>query len=117
MILIKTVGVVLIPYTKGKIFLRCTNFDNTIEKSFKAKYVISIIFLPFCQIYKKVVLRLSEHGDIIETQTIITRNITQTFSPSKFFSKFGLCREYRNSAKLPAKYAFLQDLRTSHSKL
>ena len=25
---------------------------------------------PFCQFYKKVVLRLSEHGDVIETQTI-----------------------------------------------
>jgi len=25
---------------------------------------------PFCQIYKKVVLRVSEHDDVIETQTI-----------------------------------------------
>jgi len=31
-------------------------------------YVISKICLPFCQSYKKVVLRLSEHGDAIETQ-------------------------------------------------
>ena len=29
------------------------------------------ICLPFCQFYKKVVLGLSEHGDVIETQTII----------------------------------------------
>jgi len=25
---------------------------------------------PVCQFYKKVVLRFSEHGDIIETQTM-----------------------------------------------
>jgi len=25
---------------------------------------------PFCQFYKKIVLRLNEHGDVIETQTI-----------------------------------------------
>jgi len=32
------------------------------------KYIISIIY----KVYKKVVLRLSEHGDVIETQTIMT---------------------------------------------
>jgi len=32
------------------------------------KYFMSIISLPFCQIYKKVVLRLSGHGDVIETE-------------------------------------------------
>jgi len=25
---------------------------------------------PFCQFYKKVVIRLSEHGDVIEKQTL-----------------------------------------------
>jgi len=33
---------------------------------------------PFCQFYKKVVLRLSEHGDVIETQTL------KVYSPSIF---------------------------------
>jgi len=33
---------------------------------------------PFCQFYKKVVLRLSEHGDVIETQSM-------KFCPSKVF--------------------------------
>jgi len=32
--------------------------------------------------HKKVVLQLSEHGDVIETQTI-------RFVPPKFFSKLG----------------------------
>jgi len=27
-------------------------------------------YAPFCQFYRNVVLRLSEHGDVIETQTI-----------------------------------------------
>ena len=39
---------------------------------------------PFCQFYKKVVLRLSEHGDVIETQTI-------RIVPPNFFSKLGPC--------------------------
>jgi len=34
--------------------------------------------------YKKVVLRLGEHGDVIETQTI-------RFVPPKFFSKLSPC--------------------------
>jgi len=33
-------------------------------------YFNSICNPPFCQFYKKVVLRLSEHGDVIETLTI-----------------------------------------------
>jgi len=28
------------------------------------------MFPPFCKFYKNVVQRLSEHGDVIETQTI-----------------------------------------------
>ena len=35
------------------------------------KYINSIMCPPFCQFFKKVVLRLSEHGDTIETQTIM----------------------------------------------
>jgi len=30
---------------------------------------------PFCQFYKKVVLRLSERGDVIEAQTKQTRSL------------------------------------------
>jgi len=37
---------------------------------------------PFYQFYKKVVLWLSGHGDVIETQT-------RRFVPPKFFSKLG----------------------------
>jgi len=37
----------------------------------------------FCQFYKKVVLRLSERGDVIETQTI-------RIVPPKFFSKLAV---------------------------
>ena len=37
---------------------------------------------PFCQFYKKVVLRLNEHDDVIETQII-------KIWPPKFFSKLG----------------------------
>jgi len=44
--------------------------------------VNSIMFLQFDQFYKKVVLRLGEHGDVIETQAI-------RFVPPKFFSKLG----------------------------
>jgi len=32
--------------------------------------LISIICSPFCQFYKKVVLLLSEHGDVIERHTL-----------------------------------------------
>jgi len=35
-----------------------------------SKYINSTMWPPFCQLYKKVVLRLSEHGDVIETQAI-----------------------------------------------
>jgi len=38
----------------------------------------------FCQFAKKVVLRLSEYGDVIETQTI-------RIVPPMFFSKLGPC--------------------------
>ena len=41
------------------------------------------MFPPFCQFYKKVVIRLSEHGGVIETQTI------GIVPPLKFFSKLG----------------------------
>jgi len=41
---------------------------------------------PFCQFYKKDVLRLSEHADVIETQTI-----RYVMSLPKFFSKLGPC--------------------------
>jgi len=34
------------------------------------KYINSIMCPPFGQFYKKVVLRLNEHGDVIDTQTI-----------------------------------------------
>jgi len=37
---------------------------------------------PFCQFYKKVGLQLSEHCDVIETQTI-------RIAPPNFFSKLG----------------------------
>jgi len=34
------------------------------------KYINSIMCPSFCQFYKKVELRLSEHDDVIERQTI-----------------------------------------------
>jgi len=33
------------------------------------KYIISIICLPLGHFYQKVVLRLSEHGDVIKYET------------------------------------------------
>ena len=33
-------------------------------------YINSIMYPSFCQFSEKVVLRLSAHGDVIETQTI-----------------------------------------------
>jgi len=42
---------------------------------------------PIFQLYKKVALRLSEHGDVIETQII-------RFVPPKFFSKLGPCSQH-----------------------
>jgi len=61
------------------------------------KYIISIIRLSFWQCYRNVVLRLNEHGDVIETQTIIlylcdmhnNMHIAQSLSPPKFSSKLG----------------------------
>jgi len=51
------------------------------------KYIISIIFLPHFQVYKKVVLQLIEHGDVIEAQTIhINMHVTQTLSPQSFLA-------------------------------
>ena len=34
------------------------------------KYIISVLCPPCRQFYKKVVVRLSEHGDVIQTQTL-----------------------------------------------
>jgi len=51
------------------------------------KYSNSIIYLPFCQFYKKVVLRLSEHGDAIETQTIKVCQQTRSLVFTVFTSK------------------------------
>jgi len=42
------------------------------------QYISSIMCPPFCQFCEKVVLRLSEHGDVIETKTV-------RFVPSKVF--------------------------------
>jgi len=42
---------------------------------------------PSCHFYKKVVLRWSEHGDVIETQTV-------EIVPPKVFSKLGPCVWY-----------------------
>jgi len=44
----------------------------------------SIMCPQFGQFYKKVVLRLGEHGDVIETQTV-------RLVPPTFFSKLGPC--------------------------
>jgi len=41
-----------------------------IKCSWAPKYIIFLIRPPFCQFYKKVVLRSSEHRDVIETQKI-----------------------------------------------
>jgi len=58
-------------------------FDLGVARgAWSPNYINSIMCPPFCQSYKKVVLRLSEHGDAIETQTT-------KFVPSKFFSKLG----------------------------
>jgi len=46
------------------------------------------MYPQFGQFYKKVVLRLSEHGDVIETQTI-------RFVPTNFFSKLGPCYQIK----------------------
>jgi len=52
-------------------------------------------FPPILPILQKFVLQMSEHGDIIEAQTIIlylcNMHITQSLSLPKFSSKLGPC--------------------------
>ena len=56
------------------------------------KYIMSTICLPFCQFYKKVILPLREHGDVIDTQRILLylcemHNNMQSFVSHKVFQQ------------------------------
>jgi len=68
------------------------------------KYINSVICLQFCQSYKKVLLRLSEHGDILEKQTMIlylcdmhnNMHITKRLPPKRFLANLvpGSCKRF-----------------------
>ena len=61
-----------------------TTTMGTARGPWSPNYINSIMCPPFCQFYKKVVLRVSEHGDVIQTQTI-------RIVPLNCFSKLGPC--------------------------
>jgi len=67
-------------------FQNTRGVDRGVLGPWSAKYIISMIYLPFRQCYKNVGLRMSEHGYVI-TQSL-------RLSRPKFSSKLGppLCK-------------------------